>query len=124
MPRPATTKTARTNHAINWYWCAIIVSVGYKSLIAISTTEQLVEPPTLPPNPSDRSKPIVTITEIPTTLARRAVHAGLMFAATGLLAADAITKGEIAHLKALGEDVVHHIGSVASDAYTEIQKHL
>ena len=47
-----------------------------------------------------------------------------MFAATGLLVADAITKGEIAHLKALGEDIVHHIGSVASDAYTEIQKHL
>jgi hypothetical protein len=48
----------------------------------------------------------------------------MMFAAMGLLAADAIAKGELVHLRALGEDIAHHIGSIASHAYEEIQEHL
>lgn len=47
-----------------------------------------------------------------------------MVTAVALLAADAITKTEFSHIKNLGEDVAHHIGSIATEACRGLLKHL
>lgn len=83
------------------------------------------EPPTLLPLVTDEQcLPRADSVEIGDSIVRRATHTGIMVTAVALLAADAITKTEFSHIKNLGGDVAHHIGSIATEACRGLLKHL